>query len=123
MVQSDLYVVSAAEPNSVTNDLRAIDNVDRVSVLYVDDFALYFSSLKELTGQKVSILSYIDPLVAIIVSYFLLFENITFDQIIGGSLIICFTLINEITLKKALDKIKQPDPWKSFFNKKRKVIP
>ena len=46
MVQSDLYVVSAAEPNSVTNDLRAIDNVDRVSVLYVDDFALYFSSLK-----------------------------------------------------------------------------
>lgn len=46
MVQSDLYVVSAAEPNSVTNDIRAIDNLDRVSVLYVDDFALYFDSLK-----------------------------------------------------------------------------
>ena len=46
MVQSDLYVVAASEPNSVTNDLRAIDNIDRVSVLYVEDFALYYSSLK-----------------------------------------------------------------------------
>ena len=46
MVQSDLYVVAASEHNSVTNDLRAIDNIDRVSVLYVEDFALYYSSLK-----------------------------------------------------------------------------
>ena len=46
VVQSDLYVVAAGEPNSVTNDLRAIDNIDRVSVLYVEDFALYYSSLK-----------------------------------------------------------------------------
>lgn len=46
MVQSDLYVVAASEHNSVTNDLRAIDNIDRVSVLYVEDFTLYYSSLK-----------------------------------------------------------------------------
>ncbi|MBQ8535025.1 MAG: ABC transporter permease [Bacilli bacterium] len=46
MVQSDLYVVSSSEPNNVTNDIRAIDNLDRVSVLYVEDFTLYFSSLK-----------------------------------------------------------------------------
>lgn len=46
VVQSDLYVVAAGEHNSVTNDLRAIDNIDRVSVLYVEDFALYYSSLK-----------------------------------------------------------------------------
>lgn len=46
VVQSDLYVVAAREPNSVINDLRAIDNIDRVSVLYVEDFALNYSSLK-----------------------------------------------------------------------------
>ncbi len=63
-------------------------------------YCLYFSSLKELSGQKVSILSYIDPLVAILVSYFLLSENISIPQLIGGILIIFFTLFNEITLKK-----------------------
>ncbi len=64
-------------------------------------YCLYFSSLKELSGQKVSILSYIDPLVAILVSYFLLSENISLPQIIGGILIIFFTLFNEISLKKS----------------------
>lgn len=64
-------------------------------------YCLYFSSLKELSGQKVSILSYIDPLVAILVSYFLLNESINLPQIIGGILIIIFTLLNEITLKKS----------------------
>lgn len=63
-------------------------------------YCMYFSSLKELSGQKVSILSYIDPLVAILVSYFLLSESISIPQLIGGILIIFFTLFNEITLKK-----------------------
>ena len=63
-------------------------------------YCLYFSSLKELSGQKVSILSYIDPFVAILVSHFLLFEDISTSQLIGGILIIFFTLFNEITLKK-----------------------
>ena len=45
LVQSDLYALSASEPNSVTNDLRAIDNVDRVSVLYLDNFNFYFGSV------------------------------------------------------------------------------
>ena len=45
LVQSDLYALSASEPNSVTNDLRAIDNVDRVSVLYLDNFNSYFGSV------------------------------------------------------------------------------
>lgn len=58
LVQTDLYVVSASEPMSVTSDLRAIDNVERVSVLYIDDFATYFSSLK-FANNKVDSLSII----------------------------------------------------------------
>ena len=30
-------------------------------------YCMYFSSLKELTGQKAAILSYIDPLVAVMI--------------------------------------------------------
>ena len=62
-------------------------------------YCLYFSSLKELPGQKAAILSYIDPLVAVLVSVLLLHETITGRQIIGGALILGFTLLNEISVK------------------------
>lgn len=59
-------------------------------------YCLYFSSLKELPGQKVAILSYIDPLVAVVVSVTILGETMTVWQIVGGALILGFTLWNEI---------------------------
>ena len=59
-------------------------------------YCLYFSSLNELTGQKVAILSYIDPLVAIIISVTLLGESMSVMQAIGGALILGFTLWNEV---------------------------
>lgn len=62
-------------------------------------YCLYFSSLKDLKGQEVSILSYIDPLVAIIVSVTILGESILLIQIIGGMMILGFTLLNEIKSK------------------------
>ncbi len=63
-------------------------------------YCLYFSSLKELPGQKAAILSYIDPLVAVLISVVVLHEKMTVMQIIGGLLILGFTLWNEITPKK-----------------------
>ena len=62
-------------------------------------YCMYFSSMKELEGQSVAILSYIDPLVAIILSVFLLSEPMTAQQIIGGVLILGFTLLNELPIK------------------------
>lgn len=59
-------------------------------------YCLYFSSLNELSGQKVAILSYIDPLVAILISVTLLNETMTVIQAIGGTLILGFTLLNEV---------------------------
>ena len=59
-------------------------------------YCMYFSSLKELPGQKAAILSYIDPLVAVLVSVTVLGETMTIWQGIGGILILGFTLWNEI---------------------------
>ena len=59
-------------------------------------YCLYFSSLKELPGQEAAILSYIDPLVAVAVSVFVLGEQLTAAQLIGGILILGFTLYNEL---------------------------
>lgn len=58
-------------------------------------YCLYFSALKDLSGQEASILSYIDPLVAVLVSVMLLGESMTVLQVIGGGLILGFTLWNE----------------------------
>ena len=61
-------------------------------------YCMYFSALKELPGQEVAILSYIDPLVAVLVSVVWLGETITVPQLIGGALILGFTLLSEIPL-------------------------
>lgn len=62
-------------------------------------YCMYFSSLKELPGQKAAILSYIDPLVAVLISVLLLHEAMTVWQALGGILILGFTLWNEISPK------------------------
>lgn len=62
-------------------------------------YCLYFSALKEVTGQAAAILSYADPLVAVVISVTILGEPISLMQLIGGILILGFTLLNEIELK------------------------
>ena len=63
-------------------------------------YCMYFSALKDLPGQKVAILSYIDPLVAVLVSVVWLNEKITIPQMIGGLLILGFTLWSELPIRK-----------------------
>ena len=58
-------------------------------------YCMYFTAMKELKGQEVAILSYLDPLVAVLVSVLLLSEPMTLMQGIGGLLILGFTLWNE----------------------------
>ena len=60
-------------------------------------YCLYFSALKDVSGHEAAILSYADPLVAVLASVFILGEAITATQIIGGALILGFTLWNEIS--------------------------
>lgn len=63
-------------------------------------YCLYFSSLKELPGQKAAIMSYIDPLVAVLVSVLILDEELTLIQVFGGILILGFTMWNEVSPKQ-----------------------
>ena len=65
-------------------------------------YCLYFSSIKDLPGGEVAILSYIDPMVAVFVSVFFLDEKMTALQLVGGLLILGFTLYCELPTKKAL---------------------
>jgi drug/metabolite transporter (DMT)-like permease len=59
-------------------------------------YVLYFSALRTLPGQEAAILSYIDPLVAVVISLTVLGEPVTGLQLLGGAMILAFTLINEL---------------------------
>lgn len=82
--------------------LGSLNNIGWINLLIVGlvhtgiTYCMYFSSLKELPGQKVAILSYIDPLVAVLISVTVLGETMTISQVIGGILILGFTLWNEL---------------------------
>ncbi|MDD5076896.1 MAG: DMT family transporter [Sphaerochaetaceae bacterium] len=62
-------------------------------------YYIYFSSLTRLSGQQAAILSYIDPVVALFVSFFLLGESISILQLFGGLLILGATFVNELRIK------------------------
>ena len=59
-------------------------------------YCLYFSALRDIPGQEAAIRCYIDPLVAVAISVFVLGEQLTLLQLLGGILILGFTLYNEI---------------------------
>ena len=86
--------------------LTALDGMGWVCLLIVGfihtgvTYCLYFTSLKDIPGQKAAILSYIDPLIAVIISVTILGESMSFVQIIGGVLILGFTLWNELSSKE-----------------------
>lgn len=59
-------------------------------------YSLYFSSIKELKAQTITIFSYIDPIVAIFLSTFLLKEKPDIYTVIGGILILGATFVSEL---------------------------
>ena len=61
---------------------------------------VYFSALGKMSGQEASVLSYIDPLSAVIVSVAVLGEPISAAQALGGALILGFAMLNELPAKK-----------------------
>lgn len=63
-------------------------------------YALYFDALKDLKAQTVAIFSYIDPIVAIILSALLLKENMGLYGLIGAVLVLGSTFISEMPEKE-----------------------
>ena len=96
----------------LTGGLRFTDMTDTgwMSLLMVGlvhtgvTYCLYFTAMKDLPGQKTAILSYIDPLAAVILSVTVLHEGLTLMQGIGGLLILGFTLLGELPEGTSLRK-------------------
>ena len=57
----------------------------------------YFNAVSRLKAETVAILTYIDPVVALFLSYFVLKEDMTALQFLGAILILGSTLFNELS--------------------------
>lgn len=63
-------------------------------------YLMYFSAIKNIKATTAAIFSYIDPIVAILLSAIILNEKLNFYTILGSILILGSTFFNEIEFKK-----------------------
>lgn len=93
----------------MTEDLGAVNYTVHGVVLLIilgavytgAGYIVYFNSLSRLPAQTVAIMSYIDPVEAVLLSAFLLHENVDAYTIIGAIMILGATFVSEMPpLKK-----------------------
>ena len=83
-------------PDGNTILLVLIVGIIHTGVVYV----LYFGSMSGLKAQTMSLLSYIDPVTAMIVSFLFFGEQLTLVSIIGAVLIIGSAIVSETAVSK-----------------------
>lgn len=86
--------ISSIEFTSLSVILLFVAGIVHTGIAY----ALYFNSMQDLKAQTVAIFSYIDPAVAILLSTFILKEEMDIYGIIGAVLILGSAFISEINL-------------------------
>lgn len=77
-------------------DVRSIGLMLIVGIIHTGfAYFLYFSAIKELKGQTIAVLSYIDPIAAVIMAAIFLGEAMSYLQMIGGAFILGSTFVSE----------------------------
>lgn len=106
----------------LTEDVTAI-SYDTTSILFLlivaivhtgIAYTMYFGSIASLPAQTVAIFSYIDPVVAIILSAIIFHEQLTPAGIIGAILILGTALIEELPIGRKKEKIQAQNAQNSI---------
>ena len=95
------YALITTDVSAISLDMKALICLLIVGIIHTGfAYMIYFSSISSLKAQTVAIFSYIDPVIAIILSALLLKEEMGIFGVIGAVLILGSTLFSEINLKK-----------------------
>lgn len=84
------------ELSAISLLLLAVLGVVHTGIAYL----LYFGSMEHLPSQTLAILSYIDPVVAVLLSAFVLKENVGVSVLLGAALVLGAALISELPERK-----------------------
>lgn len=91
-----IYVFSTQKLSSLEFTSRTIVLLFIIGIVYTGIvYILFFSAIGRLPAQTSSILSYLDPVTAILISMIVLHQPLTFIQICGTILILGSTFVNE----------------------------
>lgn len=94
------YLLMEGEFSSVSLDLMGVLMVLVVGLVHTGlAYALYFGSMSKLKVQSIAILSYIDPVSALVLSALFLHETMTLFGIVGAILIIGSASASELKRK------------------------
>lgn len=108
------YVILTENVTSLSANVACVILLIIVGIVHTGlAYTLYFGSIEHIKAQTAAMLSYLDPVVALILSALLLREGFTFAQLIGSILILGAAFISEIP------KIKIT---KDFFKKGKKML-
>ena len=92
-----IYIIITKEYVGIEFNTTTIILISIVGIVHTGiSYLLYFSSLAHLDAQTIGLMSYIDPIIAIILSVCLLHEPLSILSIIGAVLVLGSTCVNEL---------------------------
>ena len=95
------YCLATVSMSDISLDKKSIIMLLVVSIVHTGiAYTAYFGSMKNLTSQTIAIMSYIDPIVAVVLSALLLKENMSALSILGAVMILTATFLSEVNLRK-----------------------
>ena len=95
------YVFFTENINAISISFIELGLLIVVGILHTGiAYTLYFASMKDLNAATIAIFSYIDPVVAIILSVILLRENMGITGVLGAVLILGATLFSSLLERK-----------------------
>ena len=95
------YLLVTEGFSDIKLDALAVGMVLVVGIVHTGiAYALYFGSMKGLKAQSVAVLSYIDPVFALVLSAMVLGEKLSAFGIFGAVLVIGSAIVSEISVKK-----------------------
>ena len=95
------YCLATVDIGQLEFDKESVIMLSIVSIVHTGiAYTAYFGSMKNLQSQTIAIMSYIDPIVAVILSAVFLKEQMTILCIIGAVMILSATFLSEVNIRK-----------------------
>ena len=92
------YLLLTEDFSAIRLDARSVAMVLLVGLVHTGfAYALYFGSMKRLKAQSIAVLSYIDPVFALLLSAAVLHESLSPIALLGTALIIGSALVSELS--------------------------
>lgn len=95
------YCLVTVDVGDISLDKRSVVMLLIVSIVHTGIcYTAYFGSMKNLQSQTIAIMSYIDPIVAVVLSALVLKEKMSALSIVGAVMILSATFLSEVSFTK-----------------------